>query len=169
MLASIEQIWNIVASRPKFVFSPTFIVCSPICSNNCGVFFLRKYILVFEKWLFSFDRSNMQVFTMNIQCCFSLKKNKIKRKRKKIAITKMRSVFWGRRLRGLFPIVSRRKLCENKDRGITMQILKATVSQKVENFKRTHGVRPKTPQNLSEFLQSTFTFQDNVKMDVFVF
>ena len=81
----------------------------------------------------------------------------------------MRSVFWGRRLRGLFPIVSRRKLCENKDRGITMQILKATVSQKVENFKRTHGVRPKTPQNLSEFLQSTFTFQDNVKMDVFVF
>ena len=34
---------------PKFVFSPTFIFCSPICSNNCGVVFLRKYILVFEK------------------------------------------------------------------------------------------------------------------------
>ena len=63
---SIEQIWNIVASRPKFVFSPTFIFCSPICSNNCGVVFLRKYILVFEKWLFSFDRSNMQIFTVNI-------------------------------------------------------------------------------------------------------
>ena len=29
-------------------------------------FFLRKYILVFEKWLFSFDRSNMQIFTVNI-------------------------------------------------------------------------------------------------------
>ena len=40
--------------------------CSPICSYNCGVVFLRKYILVFEKWFFSFDRSNMQVFTVNI-------------------------------------------------------------------------------------------------------
>ena len=66
MSASIEQIWNIVTSRPKFVFSPTFIVCSQICSNNCGVVFLWKYILVLEKWLFSFDRSNMQIFPMNI-------------------------------------------------------------------------------------------------------
>ena len=67
MSASIEQIWNIVASLPRFVFSPTFIFCSPICSNNCGiVFFLRKYVLVFEKWHFSFDRSNMQIFTVNI-------------------------------------------------------------------------------------------------------
>ena len=37
---------------PKFFFTPNFIFCSPICSNNCGVVFLRKYILVFEKWLF---------------------------------------------------------------------------------------------------------------------
>ena len=66
MSASIEQIWNIVASRPKFVFSPTFIFCCPICSNNCGVVFLRKYFLIFEKWLFFFDRSNMQIFTVNI-------------------------------------------------------------------------------------------------------
>ena len=66
MSASIEQIRNIVASRSKFVFSPTFIFCSSICSNNCGVVFLWKYILVFEKWLFSFDRSNMQIFTVNI-------------------------------------------------------------------------------------------------------
>ena len=66
MSASIAQIWNIVASRPQFVFSPTSVVCSPICSNNCGVVFLWKYILVFEKWLFSFDRSNMQIFTVNI-------------------------------------------------------------------------------------------------------
>ena len=66
MSASIKQIWNIVASRPKFVFSPTFIFCSQICSNNCGGVLLWKYILVFEKWLFSFDRSNMQIFTVNI-------------------------------------------------------------------------------------------------------
>ena len=51
---------------PKIHFPPTFIFCSPIFSNNCGVVFLRKYILVFEKWLFSFDCSNMQIFTVNI-------------------------------------------------------------------------------------------------------
>ena len=51
---------------PKFVFSPTFIFCSPICPNNCGVVFWWKYILVFEKWSFSFDRSNMQIFIVNI-------------------------------------------------------------------------------------------------------
>ena len=35
---------------PKFVFTPTFILCSPICSNNCGViFFFFYFILVFEK------------------------------------------------------------------------------------------------------------------------
>ena len=66
MSASIDQIWNIVASRPKFVFSPTFTFCSPICPNNCGVVFLRKYVLVFEKLYFSFDRSNMQILTLNI-------------------------------------------------------------------------------------------------------
>ena len=54
------------ASHPKFAFTPTFIFCSPICPNNCGVVFLWKYILVFEKWFFSFDRSNMQIFTVNI-------------------------------------------------------------------------------------------------------
>ena len=32
------------ASHPKFVFIPIFIVCSPICSNNCGiVFFIKIY------------------------------------------------------------------------------------------------------------------------------
>ena len=51
---------------PKCDFTPTFIFCSPICSNNCGVVFLWKYILVFEKWLFSFDRSNMQIFSVTI-------------------------------------------------------------------------------------------------------
>ena len=51
---------------PKFVFSPIFIFCSPICPNNCGVVFLREYMLVSEKWLFSFDRSNMKIFTLNI-------------------------------------------------------------------------------------------------------
>ena len=39
----------------------TFIVCSPICPDNCGVVFLWKCILVFEKLFFSFDRSNMQM------------------------------------------------------------------------------------------------------------
>ena len=66
MLASIAQIWNIVASRPMFDFTPNFIVCSPIYPNNFGVVFLGKYILVFEKLFFSFDRSNMQIFTVNI-------------------------------------------------------------------------------------------------------
>ena len=55
-----------MASRPIFVFTPTFTFCSPVCSYNCGVVFLWKYILVFEKWLFSFDCSNMQIFTVNI-------------------------------------------------------------------------------------------------------
>ena len=64
MSASIGQI--IVASRPKFVFPPTFMFCSPICSNNCGVVFLWKYISVFEKLYFSFDSSNTQIFTVNI-------------------------------------------------------------------------------------------------------
>ena len=44
MSACIKQT---VASHPKFPFTPTFIFCSPICSNNCGVIFLWKYILVF--------------------------------------------------------------------------------------------------------------------------
>ena len=66
MPASIKQIWNIVASRPRFVFSPTFIFFSPICPYYCGVVFLWKYILVFEKWFFSFERSNMQIFTVDI-------------------------------------------------------------------------------------------------------
>ena len=51
---------------PKTRFPLTFIFSSPISSNNCGVVFLWKYISVFEKWLFSFDRSNMQIFTVNI-------------------------------------------------------------------------------------------------------
>ena len=63
MLACIRQT---AASHPKFAFTPTFIFCSPICPNNCGVVFLWKYILVFEKWFFSFDRSNMQIFTVDI-------------------------------------------------------------------------------------------------------
>ena len=58
MAASIEQIWNIVASHPKFVFFPTFVFCSPICPNYCGLVFLWKYILVFEKWFF---RSTAQI------------------------------------------------------------------------------------------------------------
>ena len=66
MSASIAQIWNIVASRPKFDFTSTFMFCSLMFPNSCDVVFWWKYTLVFEKWFFSFDRSNMQIFTLNI-------------------------------------------------------------------------------------------------------
>ena len=66
MTASIEQIWNIVASHLKFLLSSTFVFCSPICPYNFGVVFWWKYILVFEKWFFLFNRSNMKIFTVNI-------------------------------------------------------------------------------------------------------
>ena len=51
---------------PKFVFSPTFIFCSPICPNNCGVVFFVKMYFSFREMSFPFDRSNMQIFTPNI-------------------------------------------------------------------------------------------------------
>ena len=35
--------WNIVVSRPKFVFSPTFIFYSPLNSNNWCSFFVKIY------------------------------------------------------------------------------------------------------------------------------
>ena len=54
------------ASHPKFTFTPIFIFCSPICSDNCGVVFFVKHYFRFEKWYFSFNRSNMQIFTVNI-------------------------------------------------------------------------------------------------------
>ena len=51
---------------PKFVLSPTLMFCSLISHYVCGVvFFLWKYISC-EKWAFLFDRSNMQIFTLNI-------------------------------------------------------------------------------------------------------
>ena len=37
----------------KFVFSPIFIFCSPICPNNCGVgFFARIYVSLREMTFF---------------------------------------------------------------------------------------------------------------------
>ena len=53
-------------SHPRFDFTPTFIFCGPICPNNCGVVSFWKYVLVFGKWLFLFNRSNMQIFTVYI-------------------------------------------------------------------------------------------------------
>ena len=50
----------------KIRFHSYFNICSPICPNNRGAAFLWKYILVFKKWLFSFDRSKMQIFTVII-------------------------------------------------------------------------------------------------------
>ena len=66
MSASIEEIWNIVASRPKFVFSPYFLFCSPICPDNCGVVFLWKYIFVFGQTIFFVRPLNYEIFTLNI-------------------------------------------------------------------------------------------------------
>ena len=37
---------------PKFVFSPTFIFCSPICPNNCGVVFFLKIYFSFGEMSF---------------------------------------------------------------------------------------------------------------------
>ena len=51
------------SGNPKFPFTLTFIFWSP---NNCVVFFFFFNISVFEKWFFSFERSNMQIFTVNI-------------------------------------------------------------------------------------------------------
>ena len=50
---------------PKFDFTPTFIFCSAISPNYCSVVLFRKCTLVFEKLIFSFDHSNMQIFTVN--------------------------------------------------------------------------------------------------------
>ena len=41
-----------VASRPKFDFTPTFIFCSPICPNNCGVVFFVKIYFSFREIIF---------------------------------------------------------------------------------------------------------------------
>ena len=50
----------------KFVFFPTLIFCSPICPDTCGVVFFVKIFISFEKLVFSFDCSNMQMFSLNI-------------------------------------------------------------------------------------------------------
>ena len=52
MFASIAQIWNIVASRPMFDFTPNFIVCSPIYPNNFGVVFFVKIYFSFREIIF---------------------------------------------------------------------------------------------------------------------
>ena len=54
------------ASRPKFVFSPTLIFCSPICPDPCGVILFVKIYISCEKWVFPLDRSNIQIFTLKI-------------------------------------------------------------------------------------------------------
>ena len=83
MSASIEQIWNIVASRPKFVFSLTSIFCSLICSNNCGEVFLWKYILVFEKRRFLFDHIRV-IFTVKNLHLWAVERKKIISRKTKI-------------------------------------------------------------------------------------
>ena len=64
MLASIRQT---AASHPKFAFTPTFIFCSSIFPKNYGIVFLCENIAQFSRNdFFSFDRLNMQIFTVNI-------------------------------------------------------------------------------------------------------
>ena len=50
---------NLKYCGPKFVFSPTFIFCSPICSNNCGVVFCEN--------IFQFSRNDL--FRSTAQIC----------------------------------------------------------------------------------------------------
>ena len=53
------------ASRPNsFSILLSYFVAQYVLVIVVQFFF--KYILVFEKWFFSFDRSNMQIFTLNI-------------------------------------------------------------------------------------------------------
>ena len=55
------------AASPQNSFSlPLSYLVAQCVLINCGVVFLWKYILVFEKLFFSFDRSNTQIFTVNI-------------------------------------------------------------------------------------------------------
>ena len=51
---------------PKIRLHSYFHILWPIFPKNCGVVFWWKYISVFKKWFFSFDRSNMKIFTVNI-------------------------------------------------------------------------------------------------------
>ena len=39
-------------NSPKFVFPPTFIFCSPICSNDCGAVFFVKIYFSFREIIF---------------------------------------------------------------------------------------------------------------------
>ena len=39
-------------SHPKFAFTPTFIFCSPMCSNNCVVVFFVKNYFSFREMIF---------------------------------------------------------------------------------------------------------------------
>ena len=39
-------------SSSKFVFTPTFIFCSPICLNNCGAVFFVKIYFSFREMTF---------------------------------------------------------------------------------------------------------------------
>ena len=49
MSASIRQT---AASHPKFSFTPTFIFCSPMCPNNCGVVFCQNIFRFREMIIF---------------------------------------------------------------------------------------------------------------------
>ena len=51
---------------PKFIFTPTFIFCSPICSNNCGVVFFVKIYFSFREMTFFVRPLKYANFTVDI-------------------------------------------------------------------------------------------------------
>ena len=51
---------------PKFVFTPTFILCSPICPNNSGVVFCEKIFQFSRNYVFFVRPLNMQISTVNV-------------------------------------------------------------------------------------------------------
>ena len=71
----LNQIWEVDVqmcltfhglSSPKFVFTPTFILCSPICPNNSGVVFCEKIFQFSRNCVFFVRPLNMQISTANI-------------------------------------------------------------------------------------------------------
>ena len=71
MSASIVQIWNIVTSRSKFVFTPSFIFCSLICSNNGDVVFFVKIYFSFRELTFFYSTAQIRKFSpwISLELC----------------------------------------------------------------------------------------------------
>ena len=55
-----------LVSRPKFAFNLTFVFCSPICPNNCGVVFFVKIYFSSREMIFFVRPLKYANFTVNI-------------------------------------------------------------------------------------------------------